>query len=162
MTLLFQYNENTSIFVVLSAAYIMAAYFCRDDVWKCLLAFILTEIYCVSPMYAYTVDHAPAFAFIVYASIYFTVIKSLNTYKVMVACFTMGIFEISMAGAYNDWFSPQGLNDWLYQNYEVIVSLLHVYIVFTLVQWRLVRRFLGLFRDGVVRSLSGNCLPLYF
>jgi len=156
------YANNVGFDISLAAVYLMAAYFCIQDVWKCLLASLSCQLYCLSPLYTYTVDHAPAFAFIVYASIYFTVIKSLKTYKVMVACFTMGTFEILMAGAYNDWFSPQGLNDWLYQNYEVIVSLLHVYIVFTMVQWRLVRRFFGLFRDGVVRSLSGNCLPLYF
>jgi len=158
----FAYVYNADLATLLAAVYLIAAYFCVQDVWKCLLASLACQLYYLSPLYTYTVDHAPAFAFIVYASIYFTVIKSLNTYKVMVACFTMGIFEILMAGAYNDWFSPQGLNDWLYQNYEVIVSLLHAYIVYTLVQWRLVRRFLGFFRDGVVRSLSGNCLPLYF
>jgi len=156
------YEQNVSLSVVFAATYLAAAYFCHKDVYHCMLACLSCQIYSLTPLYGYTVDHAPAFAFIVYAAIYFTLIKSLKTYKVMVSCFTMGIFEILMAGAYNDWFSPQGLNDWLYQNYEVIVSLLHAYIVFTLVQWRLVRRFLGLFRDGVVRSLSGNCLPLYF
>lgn len=156
------YANNVSLDIALAAVYALAAFLCHKDVYKCLLASVASQIYCLSPLYAYTIELSPSLVFIVYASIYFTVIRFLNNYKTIVACFIMALFEIVMHKAYLNELSHKGLENWLYDNYENLVALLHVYIVFSLVQWGKLRFYYRRMRDAVLRPFVHNCffLPL--
>lgn len=155
------YANNVSLDIALAAVYALAAFLCHKDVYKCLLASVVSQIYCLSPLYAYTIELNPSLVFIVYASIYLTVIRFLSNYKTILACFIMALFEIVMHKAYLNELSHKGLEEWLYSNYEYIVTLLHVHIVFSLVQWGQLRFYYWRFRYAILRSFICNRVFLH-
>lgn len=148
----FAYNQNANLAALLAIVYSVAFIAKKDaDVTVCSLAFIASNIYCISPLYKYMVESNPSINFLIYASIYFTAIRFLSSYKVIAACFIMALFEGIMYKAYLNELGHKGIENGLYDNYEGIVTLLHVAIIFQMVQWAKLRYGIRFLRDSVLR-----------
>jgi len=122
---------------------------CRD-IYVCMLASIASQAYGISPLYNYTLEVNPSLVFLIYASIYFTAIRFITTYKVIAACFIMALFEGLMYKAYLNELGNKGIEDGLYDNYEYIVTLLHLTILFSMVRWDVIRSSYRRFRDNLL------------
>lgn len=145
----------------LIAIYMVAMPLSRSgDLYKCLLACILCQVYGLSPLYNYTLEVNPSLVFLIYASIYFTAIRFITTYKVIAACFIMALFEGLMYKAYLNELGNKGIEDGLYDNYEYIVTLLHIVILFSMVRWDVVRSSYRRFRDNILLPILHQRLLL--
>ena len=101
-----------------------------------MLTCIAAQAYCLSPLYNITLDHYPALVFIIYSAIYFTAIRYVTTYKVMTACFIMALFEIVAYGAYRDALGYIWLESFVYGNYELLVTFMHLVVINSTINWR--------------------------
>ena len=147
----FAYNENADLGAVLMAAYLIAIGTSKTkDSSLAAMAFIASNLYCISPLYKYTIDINPSLVFLIYASIYFTAIRFITTYKVIAACFIMALFEGLMYKAYLNELGNKGIEDGLYDNYEYIVTLLHLTILFSMVRWDVIRSSYRILRDNLL------------
>lgn len=148
----FAYNQNADLGVIIAAAYVLAAFtFKGRELSIASLAFLASNIYCISPLYKATIEINPSLVFLIYASIYFTAIRFLTTYKVIAACFIMALFEGLMYKAYLNELGHKGIEEGLYSYYEYFVTLLHLNILISMVRWDYVRRFYRSFRDNLLR-----------
>lgn len=157
------YAENIGLDLTLVAIYFVAIAISKSkEIAVCLLASLASNIYCLSPFYTYTVETSPQLAFLVYASIYFTAMNFLSSYKVLSACFIMAVFEIIMYKAYLNELGHKGIENGLYDNYEYIVTLLHLNILLSMVRWDIVRSTYRSIRDNLLRPfLHERCLLPY-
>ena len=95
------------------------------------------------------VDYA-SMSFIVLSFIYFTgVTKMAYNYKIMKWCFIMAVFELIVYKAYRDEIGIVFIEAFLYENYELLVTLLHMAIINSAINWR-----------KVIGSVRDYCLPL--
>ncbi len=157
----FSASQNISLSMAFVAIYLVASYYIkRHEVYKCMMAMIACQVYSLSPLYNLTLEINPSLVFLIYASIYFTAIRWLTSYKVMIACFIMALFEGVMYKAYLNELGHHGLENWLYINYESIVTLLHVGIIFQMVQWSRLRSGFRFLRDSICRPFMYNRLLL--
>ena len=132
----FTESQNIPFDLLLVAMYLIAILVCKSkEMYICTLACIASQAYCLSPLYNLTIGNNPSLVFLIYASIYFTVIRLLGTYKVIAMCFIMALFEGIMYKAYLNELGHHGIENWLYNNYESIVALLHAGIIFQVVEW---------------------------
>jgi len=133
------------------AAYLVAFLFSKSKDMVCVLgANVAAQCYVISPLYNYTLEVNPSLVFLIYASIYFTAIRFITTYKVIAACFIMALFEGLMYKAYLNELGNKGIEDGMYDNYEYIVTLLHLAILLSLVRWDVVRSANRFFRDNIL------------
>ena len=143
------------------AIYLVASYYIKShEVYKCMMAMIACQVYSLSPLYNITLETNPSIVFLIYASIYFTVIRFLISYRVIAGCFIMALFEGLMYKAYLNELGNHGLENWLYSNYESIVTLLHVGIIFQMVQWSRLRSSIRFLRDSLFSPFMHNRLLL--
>lgn len=150
----FDVSQNGSIGLDMSlvAIYLVAIPVLKSrEIYVCLLACIACQIYGLSPVYNLTLETNPSLVFLIYASIYFTSIRFLTTYKVIAACFIMALFEGLMYKAYLNELGHKGIEEGLYSYYEYFVTLLHLNILISMVRWDYVRRFYRSFRDNLLR-----------
>lgn len=144
--------ENIGLDLTLVAIYFVAMSISRSkEITVCLLASLASNIYCISPLYKATIEINPSLVFLIYASIYFTSIRFLTSYKVIAACFIMALFEGLMYKAYLNELGHKGIEEGLYSYYEYFVTLLHLNILISMVRWDYVRRFYRSFRDNLLR-----------
>lgn len=130
-------NNNVSLDLFLVAIYLVAMPITKNkDLPKVMLTCIAAQTYCLSPLYNITLDNYPALVFIIYSAIYFTAIRYVSTYKVMITCFIMALFEIVAYGAYRDALGYIWLESFVYGNYELLVTFLHLVIINSTVNWR--------------------------
>ena len=145
------YNESISFDLFLVAIYLVAILLCKHkDLPLITLASIASQAYCLSPLYGFTLDTHPSAVFLVYSAIYFTVIRYLSTYKVMLACFIMAVFELIVYKAYKDEIGIVFVESFLYENYELLVTLCHLAIINSALNWR-----------KIINSVRDYCLPLF-
>ena len=134
----------------LIAIYLVAIFICKaKDLYVCTLASIVSQAFSLSPLYRATLEYEPSAVFLIYSFIYFTVIRYLSTYKVMLACFIMAVFELIVYKAYRDEIGVVFVEGFLYDNYELLVTLCHLVIINSVIDWR-----------KVVISVRDYCLPL--
>lgn len=118
------------------AIYLVASYYIRShEVYKCMMAMIACQVYCLSPLYNLTLEVNPSLVFLIYASIYFTAVRFLTSRKVMIACFIMALFEGLMYKAYLNELGNHGIENWLYDNYESLVTLVHLIVIGSNIHW---------------------------
>jgi len=159
----FSASQNVSLSMIFMAAYLAAFLFSSGkDIVYAFGASIACQCYGLSPLYNYTLEVNPSLVFLIYASIYFTAIRFLSTYKVIAACFIMALFEGLMYKAYLNELGNKGIEDGLYYNYEYIVTLLHLAILFSLVRWNVVRSANRFFRDNILLPFLHQRLLLPF
>lgn len=157
----FSASQNISLSMIFIAAYLAAMIFIRNkEVSFCMISCLASQIYCLSPAYNATLIYQPSLVFLVYASIYFTVIKYLHTYKVMVTCFIMAFFELIMYKAFLNEIGHREVEEFLYINYESIVTLLHVVIILSLVSWGRVRSAYRIISNSLLRPFLHSRLLL--
>jgi hypothetical protein len=135
---------NSIVPNLLFAAMYLAAYFTfskTKDTSRLFAASLACQIYGLSPLYNLTLSYDPPLVFLVYASIYITVIRYLSNYKTMIACFIMASFECVMYKAYLNELGSRSLASWMYVNYESIVAFLHLVIIFSVVKWSIFRSY---------------------
>jgi len=136
--------------LIITALYLSLALLIQSkSIAICALAFIASEVYCLSPAYSATLKYDPSAVFLIYSFIYFTVIRYLSTYKVMLACFIMAVFELIVYKAYRDEIGIVFIEGFLYDNYELLVTLCHLVIINSVIDWR-----------KAVVSVRDHCLPL--
>ncbi len=147
----FSASQNVSLSMIFMAAYLVAFLFSKSKDMVCVFgANVAAQCYVISPLYSYTLEVNPSLVFLIYASIYFTAIRFITTYKVIAACFIMALFEGLMYKAYLNELGNKGIEDGLYDNYEYIVTLLHIVILFSMVRWDVVRSSYRRFRDNIL------------
>lgn len=146
----FTKSQNVSLSIVLVAMYLVTLPLTKSkDLITTMLFCIIAQAYCLSPLYNLTLQSYPAMVFIIYSAIYFTAIRYLSTYKVMVTCFIMALFEIIAYGAYKDAIGLIWLESFVYDNYELLVTFVHLVIINSTIDWR-----------EVIDRLSHYCLPV--
>ena len=134
----------------LVAIYLVAIFMCkRNDLYICTMTSAITQAYCLSPLYRLTLNYNPSVVFLVYSGIYFTAIRFLTDYKIMKWCFIMAVFEIIVYKAYRDEIGIVFIEAFLYENYELLVTLLHMAIINSAINWR-----------KAIGSVRDYCLPL--
>lgn len=140
----------------------LTRYLKTNEVVTVSLVCFAIQIYCMSPLYNITIAHSGKIVFLVYASIYFTAMNFLSSYKVLSACFIMAVFEVIMYKAYLNELGNKGIENGLYDNYEYIVTLLHLNILLSMVRWDIVRSTYRSIRDNLLRPfLYERCLLPY-
>ena len=158
----FTESQNVSLDLFLVAIYLVATPFSSKEIHRLTLTCIAAQAYCLSPIYNYTLDYNAPLVFLIYASIYFTAIRYLHSYKVIAACFIMALFEGLMYKAYLNELGHNGTEEWLYNNYESLVTLLHLVIVSAVVHWGRVRSFCRYIGNNLLRPFMYNSLLLPF
>ena len=159
----FSASQNVSLSMIFMAAYLVAFLFSTSkDMVYAFGASVACQCYGLSPLYNYTIELNPALVFLVYASIYFTAIRFLSTYKVIAACFIMALFEGLMYKAYLNEIGNRWIEDGLYNNYEYIATLLHLAILFSMVRWDVIRSAYRVFRDNILLPFLHQRLILPF
>lgn len=148
-------NNNVSLDLFLVAIYLVALPLTKSkDLITTLLFCIIAQAYCLSPLYNLTLETYPALVFIIYSAIYFTAIRYLSTYKVMVSCFIMALFEIVAYGAYKDAIGLIAVESFVYDNYELLVTFLHLVIINSTINWREVVNRIGHYGLPVLRYIG--------
>lgn len=155
-------SQSVSMGVILVAIYLVATPISTKEIHKLTLTCIIAQAYCLSPLYNATLEYNSSLVFLVYASIYFTAIRYLQTYKVIAACFIMALFEGLMYKAYLNELGHKGFEEWLYFNYESIVTLLHVVAIGSVVSGSKLRSITRFLSDNVLRPFLCNRLLLPF
>lgn len=159
----FSESQNVSFDIVLVAIYLIAIPITSGkDVPRLILTCIVAQAYCLSPLYNATLEYNPSLVFLVYASIYFTIIRYLTSYKVMIACFIMALFEVLMYKAYLNELGHKGIENGLYEHYETIVTLLHLVVISTMVSAGRIRSYYRFFSNNLLRPFMYNRLLLPF
>ena len=137
--------------MLLIAIYLVAIFMRKSkELYICALASIASQAFSLSPLYRFTLEYEPSAVFLVYSAIYFTVIRYLSTYKVMLACFIMAAFELIVYKAYRDEIGIVWIESFLYENYELLVTLCHLAIINSVLNWR-----------KIINSVRDYCLPLF-
>jgi hypothetical protein len=150
----FSSQQNVSLSVVFVAMYLAAIVVCKSrEMYICTLTCIATQAYGLSPLYNLTIDSNPSLVFLAYASIYFTAIRLLGTYRVIAMCFIMALFEGVMYKAYLNELGNHGIENWLYDNYESIVALLHAGIIIQMVEWARLLNGCKRYADNLLRLI---------
>jgi hypothetical protein len=132
--------------------------------------FIVVFLLCEVLAYSGILNNLSDFMFyMVFASIYSALYHYLffakSSIKTIIAC---GIIVLFNAGAAMDAvFYPQ-TETILYSNYEAIVVAVHFYLIYTLINWQVLRSVMGASVSWVYRSMGFNynmpfndcCLPV--
>lgn len=153
MLIEFSANQNISLSMVFMAAYLAAFLLAKNhkELFVVMGASVASQCFGISPLFNLTLEINPSLVFLIYASIYFTAIRFLTSYKVIAACFIMALFEGLMYKAYLNELGHKGIEEGLYSYYEYFVTLLHLNILISMVRWDYVRRFYRSFRDNLLR-----------
>ena len=126
---------------ILIALYSMSYIFNRKGCF--IAAFLLCEVF--GNTYSYTsgggYEIYLGYAFI-YCLLYWYTFTTKAKLKIVIACGTMGLFEI---GACVDAYLYPSDETLIYKSYVVVVVLLHLYIICQSVHWSLVRKDMGRF-----------------
>lgn len=146
------------VFIYLVVALLISS----TDTAKCLLASVSCQIYGLSPLYNHIDNNYPDATFLIYSFVYFLAIYSLKSYKVMIACFIMAIFQIIMHKAMLNEIGSYTASLWLYNNYEILVTLLHGYIVFSVVRGNKLRSSVWNCIDNILRRSHSLGSGLYY
>ena len=124
-------------------------FFSGKELYVCLLASVASQVTGFTPLARFIMSDSAGNLFLVYSGIYFTAIRFLTDYKIMKWCFIMAVFELIVYKAYRDEIGIVFIEAFLYENYELLVTLLHMAIINSAINWR-----------KVIGSVRDYCLPL--